>query len=142
MKHSKVLENEAFDAIFPFGHVELHQSSDLPPGRFHVGQPLGLVNSPDFLDTLPFHNPLVFDQDVHSVSTIRPNVNVLCRKGQLELKRDLVSAQFMSEVSFPGRFEQCRSEVTVNLARTSDHAVRELVEFHFRAFRVLRGCLN
>ena len=50
------------------------------------------------------------------------------------------AVQFMSKALFLARFEQYRPTVTVNVDRTIDHEIRELVEFHLRALRVLRGC--
>jgi hypothetical protein len=59
---------------------------------------------------------------------------------QLKLEADSVATQLRGQALFVGRFEQSRSKVPVNFDGTADHAMREIVEFHLRALRVLRGC--
>jgi hypothetical protein len=91
------------------------------------------------LDTLQLDVPLVFEEDVNPLSTIKMNVFALYRQAILELKCDPVAAQLMSEALLVGRLEQYWSELPVNFDGTADHAIRKLVEFHLRALRVLRG---
>jgi hypothetical protein len=44
----------------------------------------------------------------------------------LELKRDLIAAQFMSKAALLERFQQSRSDVPVNRDRTTDGSVRRI----------------
>jgi len=111
-----------------------------PPGHFHVRQQLGCLNAHDLLDTLQLRDQLVLDEKVDSVSTIEPNVLVLHRKRVLELKRDVAAIPCVGHTWFVSRCEQPRPKVPVYFDGATDHAVRELAEFHLRALRVLRGC--
>ena len=140
-KSTKESENETFDAIFQFCHVEIHQQSDLHPRQFHVGQQLSFVNAFDSLDALQFDDELVFDENVNSVSTIDLNVFVLYRQRMLELKRHSLATQLMRQTLFVGRFQQSRPKVPMYFDGTTDDTIRKLIELHLRALRVLRGWL-
>ena len=46
----------------------------------------------------------------------------------------------MSQTLFVGRFQYSRPQMSLNLDGAPDHTVGEIIEFHLRALRVLRGC--
>ena len=57
-------------------------------------------------------------------------------------RKILAPACFMSVICqtlLVGGFQQSRTEKSVNLNGTADHAIGRIVEFHLRALRVLRG---
>jgi hypothetical protein len=51
------------------------------------------------------------------------------------------STKVSDKEAFEAIFE-VRPKVPVNRDRTTDHPIREFVEFHLRDLRVLRGCHN
>jgi hypothetical protein len=95
------------------------------------------VNSPHLNDQLVLH------KKVNTVSTIEPDVFAFYRQWVLELKGESIAIQLMNQTLFVGGFQQSWPELPVNFDGTADHAMREIVEFHLRALRVLRGsCLS
>src|SRR6266487_1830120 len=59
--------------------------------------------------------------------------------GQPHVREDLCVRQLIRETLAISRFEQARPESAMHLDGASDYATRQLIKFHLRALRVLRG---
>ena len=101
-----VVVDDAFQAIFQDGHVEVQQQSHLPVVELQVREHLGLMDRQERIDVLQFDNDDTLDDEVHPKATIQ--ANALVHYGQFHLALELEAAQreFVTKTLFIGRFQK------------------------------------
>ena len=129
-KSTKELQNETFDAILELRDVEVDQQTGSDSSQFHVCQQLRFVDALDLLDALQLKDKPVLHEDVNAVATIQAEALVFDRLRMLKAERDSIQFQLVRQALLIRGFQQPRTKLTVNLDRTANHPVRQLVKFH------------
>ncbi len=88
-----------------------------------------MVDALDLLDTLQLKNQRIRHEDVDTVAAVQADSLVFHRLRVLKTKRDSVQFQLVRQALLIGGFQQARPKFPVNLDRTTDHLVRQLIEF-------------
>src|SRR6266516_3582189 len=90
-------------------------------------------------DDFDFHDEIATYKQIDPIAAIEQEIFVTNRQRQLHLKRNARVRELTSQALPVGRFEQARSEVAMNLDCASNHLLRQLIKFHLRVLRALRG---
>lgn len=97
------------------------------PGELQVRQKLRLVDWQQNLNSLEFHNYLLFDDNIQSETGIEPDRIVNHRQADLSLNLQSAFHQFVSETNLVYALQQARSERLVNRVRSIHHHLRNLI---------------
>jgi len=116
--------------LFQDFHIEVNQKADGFPGQFHVGQKLRLVDREQPVYAFQFKDDGIVYQHIDPVSAGKIAAFVLDRQGLLELKRDALGFQFVSQALFVCRFEKARAQVSMDFNCTADDGAGKFIEFH------------
>ena len=129
MHEGEVSKNKTLDAILQLGVVEMDPQYDHHASQFLASPKLGFVNSLDHLvDTLELENPLAFDENVHSVSTIKVStIKPICPcmvqvvDAGVGLRSRSAAVRGAKHCSQDSRSR--RPQLSVDFDRTADHAI-------------------
>ena len=123
--------DEAPQAIFQPGHIEVHEKADPVAGQTQVGEKLRFMDGKDVLDHLYFDNDFVRYDDIRSESVFKQSAAIHDRKLDLALERESGLRQFTAKAFLINRFKQSRSKVPVDLDRQADDPLRQLAAHQY-----------
>ena len=126
MKRHEGSEEKAFQSVLEAGHIEVEQETVFDSGKFHVGQNLGFMNLLQLVDALELQYDLIFNKNIHPVSTIQVDALVFHRQWMLNPELDPVQIQLVSQALLIGRLQQPWPQFPVNLNRTPNCPLRQL----------------
>jgi len=138
-KDTKELQNKAPDPVPQPYDIEVNEQPYLYAGKFHICKKLRLINGRNPFHAFQLHDKRVLHENIHPIPAIDLNSSIMYRKRPLQSKCNSAQTEFVSQALLVGRLQQSWAQVTMNLDCAPDHSVRQLIKFHLRALRDLRG---
>jgi len=106
--------DDARDAVFDEGHLEVDEQPEALVGEPEIGQKLLLVDRSEKLDGFHFDNHLVFDDQVGPESGVDAETVVDYRNRLLPDNTEAPALQFVGQDCLLDGFQQARSQLGVN----------------------------
>ncbi len=106
--------DDARDAVFDEGHLEVDEKAEALVGEPEVSQKLFLVNRGEKSDGFHFHNHLVFNDQIGPKSGVDADALIDHRNRLLPDDTEPPAVQFVRQDCLIDRFEQTRSQSGMN----------------------------
>jgi hypothetical protein len=122
-----------------FRDIEIDKQSKWKFCQAHVRKNLRVMDWEKCFDTFYFNVEIVTNEQIDPTSAIEQNVLLTNGQRHLHLKWNTGMREFARQTLAIDRFEQSRPEIAVNFDRAPDHTSGQLIKFHLRVLRDLRG---
>ena len=121
-RRSCASHDEAPQAVFQTGRVEIHQKADTATGHSKIGQDLRVMHREQAIDRLDLDDQVALNQDVGSESCIEAYTSVSDRYHDLSPAAEPSLCKFKAKAFFIDRLKQPRPEFLVNAYGEPDDA--------------------
>ena len=114
--------DEAPQAIFQSGRIEIHQQADATTGHPKIRQDLGVVHRQQAIDRLDLDDQVLLNQDVGSESCVEAYTSISDWYRDLPPAAKSSLCKFKAKAFFIDRLKQPRAELLVNAYGEPDDA--------------------
>ena len=119
--------NDAFDIVGKTDGVEIHEKPELFPGHPQISQDLGVMYREECAYGFEFNHQRILHKQIDSISIGDLKVLVGDGKEKLPDRRVAAKFEFVLETRLIGAFQQSRSEIAMDLDRSADDFLRQII---------------